>query len=544
MAGLEMAILVHETSRKFHGLTRDARLPLRICSLARKRWKVWALMASTLIIGRIVLLPLLPIPEPVYADEFCYLLAGDTFAHGRLANPSPAYPEFFESPHLLMRPTYASKYPPGQGVILFLGELLAGHPYWGVVASGALMILLFCWMADAWLPPQWALAAGGVSAVIFFIPHYWFTSYWGGNLAACGGALVAGALGNVLRGRFAAARLAFAAGAIVLYSTRPYEGGVLCVAVVIAAAHCFHRMPELRRRAMLRTVLLPNAALLALVVPFLLYQNFRVTGRATLLPAMLHASQYDMAPKFRFLPPGPARQYSNATLRQTHQWELGLYREAVTPGLAKRAMDLFMAFFAAVWMQFSVLGLLLVALPWAGLSRRKYYLLGLAAAGAAALLLEIVVLPHYTAPYTPILLLLIAICARALWYRVLALRFGSLLLALMLCVILLFVVHDYTVALQNPGATQRSRIVQQLIGKGGRHLVFVDYVEGWSFHDEWVYNGAELGQEPVLLAHFRGDKENRELMNAFQSRSVWLLTLGPKPTDIRLESYSAAVKHD
>ncbi len=49
------------------------------------------------------------IPEPADHDEFSYLLGADTFAHGRLTNPSPPLPEFFESPHVLVVPTHNSK---------------------------------------------------------------------------------------------------------------------------------------------------------------------------------------------------------------------------------------------------------------------------------------------------------------------------------------------------------------------------------------------------------------------------------------------------
>ena len=138
--------------------------------LALRRMLCCGLLAAAVLLTRVELLSIWHIPRPAIQDEFCYIFSGETFADGRLTNPSPTYCRFFEAPHILVTPTFQSRYPPGQGMALAAGKVLFGNLWFGVLlscADGGCHLLDASGM-DA---TRWALLGGLLSLARLAI--YW-----------------------------------------------------------------------------------------------------------------------------------------------------------------------------------------------------------------------------------------------------------------------------------------------------------------------------------------------------------------------------------
>src|SRR5436190_3857346 len=266
----------------------------RFSALAQRRF--WAvILVGVLGLGvRLALLPILPIPQPKVTDEFSYLLSADTFAHGRLTNPTHPMWVHFETLQENWRPTYSSMYYPGYGLFLALGQVVIGHPFWGVWLSSGLMCAAICWALQGWMPPSWAFLGGLLATIRLATFSYWADSYWGGTVAALGGALVIGALARIRVSRRTRDSVLMGIGMALLLYTRPYEGLFFCLPVIAALAWWAAQKDSPAAKIWLAHVAAPAALVITIAFAALGYYFWRVTGSPFTTPYQVHMRTYGL----------------------------------------------------------------------------------------------------------------------------------------------------------------------------------------------------------------------------------------------------------
>ena len=493
-----------------------------LSSLARQKTLSWVGLGVLVLVVRAALLPVWPIPMPSIYDEFSYLLQADTFAHGRLANPAHPLWRFFESTYILQQPTYASRFPPAQGLVMALGQVIFGHPWFGVWLSAGLLAAALCWALQGWLPPGWALFGAfiGLNLCLF---SYWINSYWGGAVTAIGGALVTGAWVRITRAKRWRYAWLFGIGAVIVVLARPFEGLLLVVPALIALG-----MANRTARVWLPIVLTGVAG-----ASWLAYDNYRVTGHPLRLPYREYYEQYEIVPPFSFLPlstaPRTFRHFdlesrARETYERVRSWRL----------FVDRPLDwlILLRFYYGnlIWLL-----PLVVFMPFLWRSRRTRFATILVTAIGAASLIEVWWYPHYAAPFTAALLILVAQSMRYLrQWKYGGREPGRFLVNAMPVAVLLVMVASEAQAIathrtadqeqaKNAQVAQKERIEKQLLKKrSGQHVIFVRYAGLPSPHEEWIYNAADIDAAPVIWAQDLGHIENERLRHYYAGRSFWL----------------------
>lgn len=477
-------------------------------------------------------------------DEFSYLLAADTFASGRLANPTHSQWPHFESFHILQRPTYASRYPAAQGLILALGRIVSGHEIAGVWLSASLGSAALCWMLMAWLPPSWALYASFLAVLRLGIAGYWSQSYVGGWAAACGGALLFGGLRRTLFRPRVSSSLFMALGLVILANSRPFIGLVISMPCALVLLMFMVRRRAASHKDSWRLIVVPMAGVLLVGALWMAKYNRAVTGSPFELPHKLYAESYMTAPYFLIADPRPAPRYRHLEMARFHgKWELEVFEKQRSP---RSWFQLKRLQWSYLWKLYLGAGLVLpfLLIPWSRGDPWVGFALAMCGIYLIVNLFMTWSMPHYSAPLAPLVFFLVAVGVRAADGSGTWKRFGKTLqMALPL-----YCLGSLIFALVNPQdlwpeqhpdwSRQRARIVDELEQIGGHHLILVRYQSNGprhNFHEEWVYNRAEIDSAQVVWAREMGDRRNRKLIRYFADRQIWLLE--PELPDPRLKPY-------
>ncbi len=499
---------------------------------------------------RLSILPLVGIPQPFIHDEFSFLLAGDTFASGRLTNPTHPMWQHMESFHITWLPTYMSMYFPAQGLILAAGKVVAGNPWYGVCASAALMCAAICWMLQGWLPASWAFLGGMLAVLRLALFSYWVNGYYGGAAAAIGGSLVLGALPRIRHSARIRDGLVMAFGIVILANSRAWEGMLLCVPVTIALFRWLARGSHPPARVIARRAAGP-AALLGVAAVLMGYYNDRVFGNPMTLPYQVNRATYASAPVFLWETPRPEPTYRHPVMREFYsKAELGDFRYARTVGgflsrtMQKAGIVLFFFLGPALFAP-------LLMAPRVVRDGRMRFLVVTGCVFAAGLSLNAWLSAHYVAPLVGgiyALLMLAMLHLRAAGPRGLAIvRFLPLVCLLLagvrIAAMPLGISIDRWPTMwygTEPLGLPRASVAARLERLPGKQLAIVRYAANHSVFDDWVYNSADVDGAKVVWAREMDRRRAAELLKYFSDRTAWLIE--PDFSPPKISFYESAAR--
>jgi hypothetical protein len=319
----------------------------------------------------------------------------------------------------------------------------------------------------------------------------------------------------------------FALGLAILALSRPFEGLLASIPALVIVALWFFRSRETTFRWRLTRVVPPFAAVMALFVAFSLIYNTSVTGHALRMPYAEHEAQYSDVPIWAF--EGPRERHVAhpneemrrfyAEYKETNPWR--------SPGAAVQAeVDRIVEI-----KRFLAPGLTLIFI-FVALTGGMLRTLALPLAGSVIVvggaLLTSWYFPHYISPMIAPWAIVLTAGAYRLWQmRAEGFRTGPMLVGLVgVAAVVSAVLTPVRLVAERRSKPPAWFVVQDsirraLTANGGEHLVIVQYGDEHDVDEEWVYNGAEFLEAPVIWARSLNAEKDDRLKSYFRDRRAW-----------------------
>lgn len=510
--------------------------------IARHRYCAPLLVFLLSIGGRLALLTIEPFPAPSVHDEFSYLLAADTFAHGKIASPTPLDFMYFEGFHILLTPTYASMYPPGSALFYGVGQLLFHTPRAGLLLLMGISCASLCWMLQMFVPPGWALLGGIIAVVHISWFSYFGNTYWGGASAMLGGCILAGAFRKIIveKGDRSSSWILFSLAFLLLINTRPFEGTLVAIPALLRLVRTFFLQSKSRKLPRL-------SALLVLCIGLMATAGYAVcVTHSFQLPWSLQRKQWAIVPPFIFQSADYRHTYEFKDQKdlyldyEVHDYKAQHHLRGFLEVLFDKGFREWLFFISPALTLCFLLGLG----PTIRSAKNREAIIGLMLLCCASSV-ETWVQPQYVAVATGTIYVIFMNGLRRSVTLTGRKRLGAAVfpatawgLGVLVC-LRLFIVP---IVSWPPSWDVRSyemltydKLCNLLRQMPGKQLVLVHYDSNHQWMDSWINNGADIASQKVIWARepkLPGDK--RRLLCDYPNRTPWLIT-APNSTGLEAD---------